>query len=68
MEGVELKLNDVSLAVEEIALDANVEWRVVVERANGEGGTVIGNRRQGLGMEDVKWKTLNEEPLMESGN
>ena len=57
-----------SLAVEEVALDGNIEWRVVVERSNGEGGTVISNRRRGLGMEDVKWKTLNEQPLMETGD
>ena len=63
-----MKLNEVSLAVEEFALDGNVERRVVVERANGEGGTGIGNRRQGLEMEDAKWKTLNEETLMESGD
>ena len=68
MEGVELKLNEVSLVVEEVSLDGNVEWRLGVNSANGEGRTGIGNRRQGLGMEDVKWKTLNEEPLMESGD
>ena len=45
MEGIELKLNEVSLAVEEVALDGNVKLQVVVERANGEGGTGIFNRR-----------------------
>ena len=46
MESVELKLNEVSLTVEEVALDGHVEWRLVVERSNEEGGTGIGNRRQ----------------------
>ena len=64
--GRQLKLNEVSLVVEEVTSDGSIEWRVVVERANGEGGTVIGNRRQGLGMEDVKWKTLNEDLLMKN--
>ena len=44
-ESVELTLNAVSLEVEEVALDENIEWRVVVESSNEEGGTVIGNRR-----------------------
>ena len=62
-----MKLNEVSLAVE-VTLDRNIEWRVVVERENGEGETGTGNRRQGFGMEDATWNILNEEPLMESGD
>ena len=46
----------------------NFEWRFVVERVIGECGTGIGNRRQRFVMEDVKWKALNEDPLMESGD
>ena len=45
MEGIELKFNEVSSTVEEVALDRNVELKVVVERTNGEGETGIYNRR-----------------------
>ena len=52
--GRQLKLNEVSLVVEEVTSDGSIEWRVVVERANGEDGTGIDNRSQGWGIEDVK--------------
>ena len=41
MEGIELTLNEMSSAVDEVASGVNIEWIVVLEGENGRNGISI---------------------------